>query len=221
MYQIFDDRRDAGRALAHEIQKLKLENPLVLGLPRGGIPVAYEVAKAIGASLDAIVVRKLGAPFQPELAVGAIASGNIRVFNEKLVAQIGSLDHDVLKAIEGAERKELKRREKAYRGERPFPDLSDKDVILVDDGIATGATMHAAVEAVRTRKPASVVVAVPTASTSAARSIESMVDELVCLETPAEFYAVGQFYVNFGQTTDDEVRDLLRRAEKRSSKGTR
>lgn len=210
--RLFEDRRDAGRALVPDILELELENPLVLGLPRGGIPVAYEVAKALSAPLDAIVVRKLGAPFQPELAVGAIASGNIRVLNEELVAQ---LDGAALAAIEAEEQKELERREKAYRGKRPFPDLSDKEVILVDDGIATGATMRAAVEAVRTRNPASVIVAVPTASTGAARSIEPMVDTLICLETPAEFYAVGQYYLNFGQTSDDEVRDLLRKAERR------
>ena len=208
-YRLFDDRRDAGRALVADIQELELRNPLVLGLPRGGIPVAYEIAAAVGAPLDAIVVRKLGAPYQPELAVGAIASGNIRVLNEELVEH---LDAAALEAVEGEERQELERRESAYRGDRPFPDLSDKEVILVDDGIATGATMRAAVEAVRTRDPAKIVVAVPAASPRAVSSIRPMVDRLICLESPTDFYAVGQFYLNFGQTSDDEVRALLQKA---------
>ncbi len=208
-YRIFDDRRDAGRELVPDILALELENPLVLGLPRGGIPVAYEIARALGAPLDAIVVRKLGAPFQPELAVGAIASGNIRVLNEDVLTYIDAAE---LETVEADERQELERREQAYRCERPFPDLSGKDVILVDDGIATGATMRAAVEAARTRQPASVIVAVPTASPRAIESIEPMVDRLVCLEAPADFYAVGQFYLNFGQTSDEEVRELLKKA---------
>ena len=212
--RLFDDRRDAGRALVADIQELEPGNPLVLGLPRGGIPVAYEIAAAIHAPLDAIVVRKLGAPYQPELAVGAIASGNILVLNEELVEH---LDSAALEAIEAEERHELARRENAYRGERPFPDLSDKDVILVDDGIATGATMRAAVEAVRTRDPAKVIVAVPTASPRALSSIRPMVDTLICLESPTNFYAVGQFYLNFGQTSDREVRGLLKKAAKRSA----
>lgn len=211
-YRIFNDRRDAGRALAADVRRLELENPLVLGLPRGGIPVAYEVALALGAPLDAIVVRKLGAPNQPELAVGAIASGDIRVLNEELLAYV---DAARLDSIEADERQELERRENAYRGKRPFPDLGGRDVILVDDGVATGATMRAAVEAVRSRDPANVIVAVPTASPRAVESLEAMVDSLICLESPADFYAVGQFYLNFGQTSDDEVRDLLRKAGKR------
>ncbi len=208
-HRLFDDRRDAGRALVADMEELELRNPLVLGLPRGGIPVAYEIAAAIAAPLDAIVVRKLGAPYQPELAIGAIASGNIRVLNDELIEH---LDPAVLEAIEAKEHQELERRENAYRGGRSFPDLADKDIILVDDGIATGATMRAAIEAVRIRRPARVIVAVPAASPRAITSIQPMVDALVCLESPPEFYAVGQFYLNFGQTSDDEVRALMRKA---------
>lgn len=212
--RVFEDRFDAGRELAPEVERLGLEHPLIIGLPRGGVPVAYEIAIALKAPLDTIVVRKLGAPRQPELAVGAIASGGVRVFNDEILSLMG-LDEPAVKAIVARESIELERREKQYRGDCDYPDLAGKDVVLVDDGLATGATMRAAIEAVKTRKPSSTTVAIPTASGSSLQKVEVMVDKVVCLETPRNFQAVGQFYVDFSQTTDDEVRDLLEQARVR------
>jgi len=209
MYRIFEDRRDAGRALAPEIERRRLKDPLILGLPRGGVPVAYEIARALNAELDTIVVRKLGAPFQPELAIGAIASGGIQVLNEELLDRVPGLTDDALKRIIARESSELKRREKAYRGDRPHPDPAGRDVVLVDDGMATGATMRAAAESLGSRHPATLLIAVPTGSQEAVRLVEPLVDEVICLETPPVFYAVGEWYRDFGQTSDEEVRQLL------------
>lgn len=212
MYRVFEDRRSAGRALVPELQRCKLEDPVILGLPRGGIPLAYEIAVALHAPLDTIVVRKLGVPSQPELAFGAIASGGIRVINDDVIESLLSLDEETIEAIAGREMQELRRREQAYRLDRPYPDLGSRDVVLVDDGLATGATMRAAAEAVKTRSPASVIVAVPVGSASAVARVAAIVDRVICLESPVSFYAVGQFYSDFRQTTDDEVRDLLHAA---------
>jgi putative phosphoribosyl transferase len=212
MYRVFEDRRSAGRALVPELQRCKLEHPIILGLPRGGVPLAYEIAIALHAPLDTIVVRKLGVPSQPELAFGAIASGGIRVINDDVVQSLFSLDDDTIEAIAGREMTELRRREQAYRLDRPYPDLGGKDVVLVDDGLATGATMRAAAEAVKTKSPLSVIVAVPVGSASAVARVAAIVDRVICLESPASFYAVGQFYSDFRQTSDDEVRELLRAA---------
>lgn len=209
--RIYADRRDAGRALVPEIKRIELTDPIVLGLPRGGIPVAFEVAIAIGALLDVLVVRKLGAPFQPELALGAIASGRICVLNEELL-DLPGIDEAVIEKIVAGETKELERRESLYRGHRPYPELQQREVIIVDDGMATGATMRAAAQSVRAREPAKLLIAVPTASAQAVQSVEDTVDRVICLDTPAPFYAVGNYYLNFGQTTDDEVRSLLREA---------
>lgn len=184
----------------------------MLGLPRGGIPVAYEVARAIDAPLDVLVVRKLGAPFQPELALGAIASGGIRVLNEELLAEIPTFDETAIDEIAAREQAELERREKLYRGERPYPELGGRAVILADDGMATGATMRAAAEAVRSKDPAKLLIAVPVAAAEAVRLVKKTADDVVCLDTPPFFGAVGAYYVDFGQTTDDEVRHLLEEA---------
>ncbi len=210
--RIYEDRRDAGRSLVPEVQRCMLKAPIVLGLPRGGIPVAYEIASAIDAPLDVLVVRKLGAPWQPELALGAIASGGVRILNEQLVAQVLGDDDSVIEDLVARETEELLRRDKLYRGDRPYPDLRDKEVVVVDDGMATGATMRAAAEAVGSRNPAKVVVAVPTGSADAVRLVENTVDQVICLDIPTPFYAVGNFYRNFGQTTDEEVRSLLHEA---------
>ena len=209
MFRIFDDRRDAGRALVAEIQRLGLDDPLILGLPRGGIPVAFEIATALDAELDTLVVRKLGAPFQPELAVGAIASGGIKVLNEDVLNRASGLNDSVLEKIIEREKLELARRELAYRGNREHSPLAGRNVVLVDDGMATGATMRAAALAVRSQRPAKLIVAVPTASRDALEMIEPLADEVICLEAPPHFYAVGEWYRHFGQTTDDEVRRLL------------
>ncbi len=210
--RIYEDRRDAGRLLVPEIRRCMLQAPIVLGLPRGGIPVAYEIASAINAPLDVLVVRKLGAPSQPELALGAIASGGVRILNEQLVARVLGDDDSVIENLVARETEELLRRDELYRGDRPYPDLRDKEVVIVDDGMATGATMRAAAEAVGSRNPAKVVVAVPTGSAEAVRLVENTVDQVICLDIPTPFYAVGNFYRNFGQTTDEEVRSLLHEA---------
>lgn len=212
MYRVFEDRRSAGRALVPEVQRCKLKDPIILGLPRGGVPLAFEIAVALHAPLDTIVVRKLGVPSQPELAFGAIASGGIRVINDDVVESLFSLDEDTIDSIANREMKELRRREEAYRLDRPYPELAGKDVVLVDDGLATGATMRAAAEAVKTRSPSSVVVAVPVGSASAVAKVAAIVDRVICLESPQSFYAVGQFYSDFRQTSDEEVRELLREA---------
>lgn len=213
MYRVFEDRHDAGRALVPAIRRCDLKNPIILGLPRGGVPVAYEVAVALHAPLDTIVVRKLGAPFQPELAFGAIASGDVRVLNEAVVRHL-AIDGASIAKIVARESAELKRREQQYRGDRPYPDLAQYDVVLVDDGLATGATMRAAVQVVQSMSPSTTIVAVPTGSESAVRKVSALVNRVICLESPSEFSAVGQFYRDFAQTTDDEVRELLMKARK-------
>ena len=219
-YRVFQDRRDAGRALVSEIRRCDLQDPLILGLPRGGIPVAFEIAMALRADLDVLIVRKLGAPFQPELAIGAIASGGIRVLNKNVLRLFPELNAEDIERIAEGETLELERRERLYRGSRPFPDLETRDVVLVDDGLATGATMLAAVEAVNSRRPASTTIAVPTGSASAVGKLSPLVDRLICLETPPDFQAVGLYYVDFTQTTDDEVRDLLDEAERYGRRNT-
>jgi predicted phosphoribosyltransferase len=205
----FEDRHDAGRRLAAKLLHCKLQNPIVLGLPRGGVPVAAEVARALAAPLDVVVVRKLGVPWQPELAIGAIASGGVRVLNEEVVSGIPGLDDSIIDGMAATELEELERRELLYRGDKPMPNLRGKDVVLVDDGLATGATMRAAIEAVRSRQPSKIIVAIPTGSAETVSSIRKIVDDVICLTTPAFFYAVGQSYGNFSQTTDEEVRRLM------------
>lgn len=212
MVRVFQDRHEAGKALAPAVERLALERPIVLALPRGGVPVASEIAARLNAPLDIMVVRKLGAPWQPELAIGAIASGGVRVLNEDLIEQIPGVDEAAIEHIAAEEAAELRRRERTYRGDRPYPELAGCDVVLVDDGMATGATMRAAVKAARAHSPARVVVAVPTGSPDAVRGVQQLADVVVCLESPAFFYAVGQFYHDFRQTTDAEVGDYLRRA---------
>lgn len=211
-FRVFEDRHDAGRALVPAMRGRALNNPIIIGLPRGGVPVAYEIALALKAPLDIITVRKLGAPSQPELAIGAIASGGIQALNAELIARIPGLDESVIKSIVADEMRELSRRERLYRRDRPFPDLRQREVVLVDDGMATGATMRAAAEAVLSQEPSKVLVAVPTASEEAVQLLKEMVDDVICLETPSPFRAVGYFYRNFGQTSDVEVRGLLTEA---------
>jgi predicted phosphoribosyltransferase len=207
----FADRLEAGRVLAGRLRHLQDRPRVVLGLPRGGVPVASEVARALGAHLDVFVVRKLGAPGQEELAMGAVASGGVVVLNEDVVSALG-IGPEVVRQVIARETEELRRREELYREGRPEPEVAGQVGVLVDDGLATGASMRAAVEALRRRKPAQVVVAVPTAPESACRELEATADEVVCARTPPAFAAVGEAYENFAQTTDDEVRDLLRAA---------
>jgi putative phosphoribosyl transferase len=207
--RIYEDRYEAGRELVPALQRFKLTNPIVLGLPRGGVPVAHEIALALHAPLDTITVRKLGLPWQPELAIGAIASGGVKVLNEELLAELPDLTEAEIDEVVDREMQELVRREKLYRGDWPHPDLAQRDVVLVDDGLATGATMRAAAEAVLLQDPSSVVVAVPVGSEGAVRLLEEKVDHVVCLETPSPFLAIGYFYRSFGPTKDEEVRRLL------------
>ncbi len=208
----YEDRRDAGKQLADALSRYGGQpDVVVLGLPRGGVPVAFEVAKALDAPLDVFVVRKLGAPSNPELAMGAIASGGVRVMNRDVVRSLGISDNAIERVAE-KEWEKLRSREETYRGARPGVDLAGKTVILVDDGLATGATMRAAVKALREHEPSQIVVAVPTAPASACSELEEMVDEIICLETPRMFMGVGGAYEVFSQTTNEQVRDMLERA---------
>jgi predicted phosphoribosyltransferase len=209
MRRVYDDRADAGRALAAALAAWRAApNAVVLGLPRGGVPVAHEVAAALGLPLDVLLVRKLGLPWQPELAMGAIASGGALVVNDEVVSHLAPGD-GAFEAVRAREQRELERREREYRGDRPPLDMRGRAGILVDDGLATGATMEAAVRALRALGAARVVVAVPVASMEARERIASLADEIVCLATPEWFSAVGQWYRDFGQTSDAEVRELL------------
>lgn len=209
----FLNRRDAGRHLAGVLYKegYAARRPLVLALPRGGVPVGYEVARALRAPLDVFVVRKLGVPGHEELAFGAVASGGVRILNDEIVDAM-RLPPDVIEEVTAGERRELERREIAYREGRPAPAAWGRTVILVDDGLATGATMHAAVAAIRRSEPARIVVAVPVASPQAYDEFRRRVDAVACLFTPEPFHAVGLWYHDFSQTEDGEVRDLLARS---------
>jgi putative phosphoribosyl transferase len=210
----FEDRKEAGQYLAEKLkQYADKPDVIVLALPRGGVPVAYEVAQALNAPLDIFLVRKLGVPGHEELAMGAIASGGVRIVNPSVVKQL-HISEDAINAVAREELRELERREKAYRGDHPEPDVQGKTIILVDDGLATGASMWAAVAALRKRNPEQIIVAVPTASEETCDQFRSYVDNIVCAMTPEPFYAVGLWYHDFSQTTDDEVRQLLAQAER-------
>ena len=209
MERAFPNRIEAGRLLADELEKYAdRDDVIVLGLPRGGVPVANEVAKHLHAPLDVFIVRKLGVPGFEELAAGAIASGGVRVLNEDVMRAIPHADQ-AIEAVTTRETAELARREQTYREGRPAPDLRDRIVILVDDGLATGATMRAAVKALRQRGVAKIVVAVPVGPPDTCHEIEEQADETVCLSMPEFFQAVGQYYEDFSQTTDEDVRQLL------------
>jgi putative phosphoribosyl transferase len=209
---LFHDRRDAGRRLAAKLSKYaNRPDVVVLALPRGGVPVGYEVARALNVPLDIFLVRKLGFPDQEELAMGAIASGGVRIFNRGLLSRM-HVPEDMIQATVAREERELQRRERLYRGDRPPLNLKGKTVILVDDGLATGASMRAAAAALRQQEPARIVVAVPVAARETCDEFRDLIDEIVCGETPEPFLAVGYWYEQFDQTDDDEVRSLLERA---------
>jgi predicted phosphoribosyltransferase len=216
MERLFWDRHDAGRQLAQRLKAYAAcPEAIVLALPRGGVPVGYEVARSLGAPLEAFIVRKLGVPGHRELAMGALAAGGVRVLNANVVWALGPRAQRALERVTAKEIQELKRREDRYRGERPFPKLQGRTVILVDDGLATGATMRAAAQAVRPQAPKALVVAVPVAAEATCRALRDQVDELICAFTPENFAAVGQFYQDFSQTGDEEVHELLARFERR------
>ena len=207
----FAHRRDAGRRLAARLASMALPDLVVLALPRGGVPVAYEVADALHAPLDVIIVRKLGVPFQPELAMGAIGEGEVRILNDRVVEMVG-VSRDEIASVEARERAELARRASRFRGGRDRVDLTGRTALLVDDGIATGATARVACRVARHQGAARVIFAAPVAPPSAIEEVGEDADEVVVLETPAAFYAIGQFYDDFTQTDDDEVVELLARA---------
>src|SRR5438270_11179443 len=212
MERAFLNRAEAGRLLVGKLEKYAGRNDvIVLGLPRGGVPVAYEVAQRLGVPLDVFIVRKLGVPGFEELAAGAIASGGVRVLNQDVMRALSNAD-ETIESITARETAELERREQSYRDGRPAPELRNRVVILVDDGLATGATMRAAVKALRQRGVAKIVVAVPVGPPDTCREFEDEADEVVCASAPEYFQAVGQYYEDFSQTSDQQVRDLLSRA---------
>lgn len=208
---LFLDRRDAGRQLAERLTELRDESPVVLALPRGGVVVGYEIARHLGAPLEVVVARKLGAPGNPEFGFGAIAPGGVRFLDEGTVGWLG-LPQEVIDGIVEQEAQEMERRLQRYRGGRPSADLGGRTVILADDGLATGVTARAAIRYIRQCRPRRLVLAVPVSAAETARVVRAEVDELVCLQTPAAFMAVGQWYRDFSQTTDDEVIELLERS---------
>ncbi|MBO9346793.1 phosphoribosyltransferase [Chloroflexus sp. MS-CIW-1] len=209
----FADRRAAGKALAWSLSHYAERPGLqILALPRGGVPVAYEVAKALSAPLDVLLVRKLGVPGQVELAMGAIAEGGVRVLNHEIIADL-CIAPQVIEEVAAREQLEIARRAQTYRGQRPPPELRDKTVIIIDDGLATGATMHAAVDCVRLHQPRWITVAVPVASKEGVRMVRSVADDVVAVWTVEPFYALSYWYDDFRQTTDDEVRELLQAAQ--------
>ena len=206
---LFSDRVDAGRRLVSALRGLVDKDAIVLAIPRGGVVVGYEVAKALGVPLDVIIPRKIGAPGNPELAIGAMTEDGTVLLNERLVEQLQVSDY-YIKRESAAQKLEIQRRLKLYRGEVPYPSLANRDVILVDDGIATGFTMKAALASVRKRGAKTVVVAIPVGPPSTIMELEQEADHVVCLHTPSSFYAIGQFYRDFTQTRDEEVTILLK-----------
>jgi putative phosphoribosyl transferase len=209
----FCDRRDAGRQLAHRLEPLKTGDVVVLALLRGGVPVAFEIAQHLHAPLEVLLVRKLGVPGHEELAMGAVASGSVCVLNEDIIRELGitqsALDNEIAK-----ETAELQRREKLYRGDKPFSKLEGKTVMVVDDGIATGSTMRAAVAALKQHKPKRIIIAAPTSARDTFVQLKREADEVVCLATPEPYVAVGLWYDDFPQMTDEEVRDLSKRLQR-------
>ena len=214
----FRDREDAGRRLAERLAGYRGEGPVVLALPRGGVPVGYEISRSLGAPLDVFVARKLGAPGRPELGIGAVAQGGVRVLNGHAVRALGIPDDYVERAVK-KETAEIERRLELLRGGRPEPEVRGRTAILVDDGLATGVTARAAVAALRSHDPRRLVLAVPVCAAQTAKTLRSEVDELVCLEAPADLGAIGLWYEDFYQVPDGEVVGLLERARRKQDEG--
>ena len=210
----FKDRRDAGRKLAQKLSAYaRGQNTLILALPRGGVPVAYEVALSLNVPLDIFIVRKLGLPGREELAIGAIASGGIRILNSDIIRML-SIPDEVINFVARRELQELQRRERHYKGNHPSPEIRDRTVILIDDGLATGASMRAAVAGLRAQHPARIIIAVPIAAAETCDMFRAEVDEVVCAITPEPFHGVSRWYEDFSQVTDEEVRTLLEEANR-------
>jgi putative phosphoribosyl transferase len=212
----FEDRRDAGRQLAGKLSRFGDERPVVFALPRGGVPVGYEISRSLEAPLDVFISRKLGAPGQPEFGIGAVAAGGVRILNQDVVRRLGISD-DYVEQITAQELAEVRRRLRYFRGERPETEVVGRTAILVDDGLATGVTARAAVQALRLRDPGRLVLAAPVCAAQTAAYFKRAVDELVCLETPSDLGAIGFWYKNFEQTSDEEVVELLERARSEQS----
>jgi len=213
----FRNRTEAGQVLARRLQQYKNQpDVLILGLPRGGVPVAYEVARELNAPLDVFIVRKLGVPGHEELGMGAIATGGVRTLHEGIIREIG-ISPQTIEAVSAREQAELERRERLYRGDRPAPTIKGRTVVIVDDGLATGCTMKAAIQAVRQQDPRQVIVAVPTAPSETCEQLKESADHVVCALTPEPFFSVGGSYADFTQITDGEVRDLIASAANISS----
>lgn len=210
---LFRDRADAGRRLAVRLERYRDEEPLVLALPRGGVPVGFEISHALGAPLDVFISRKLGAPGQPELGIGAVAQGGTRVLNERLVQRLG-IPEDYLEYVTRREQAEVERRLRLLRGDRPEPEVRGRTAILVDDGLATGVTALAAIEALKTKDPRRIVLAVPVCAAPTAEMMRFEVDDLVSLQIPEDLYAIGFWYENFDQVPDETVIELLERARR-------
>jgi len=209
MIRVFRDRQDAGVELAGQLSRYAHDpKVVVLGLPRGGVPVAYQVARILEAPLEIFVVRKLGVPGHRELAMGAIASGGVQVLNPDVVTAL-RISEPQIAAVAVQEQKELERQQRAYRGDVPFPDLAGRILLVVDDGLATGSTMRAAIKALRQMRPARIVVGAPVAAEETCRNLATVADQVVCVSTPESFHAVSTWYQEFSQTADDEVRSLL------------
>lgn len=200
----FDDRADAGRRLAAKLTHHRGKDLVVLGLPRGGVPVAFEVARALGATLDVWIVRKIGAPSQPELGIGAVSEGGALFLDHKIADAVGVTEAEIGRVVE-REKAEVERRVRRFRGHRPAPDLRERTVIVVDDGIATGGTVRAALQSIRRQAPRRLVLAVPVAAAQTVATLRTEVDELVCLHAPPDLGSIGAFYWNFNQTEDEEV----------------
>lgn len=214
---MFEDRADAGKKLAQQLLEFRNQDVVVLALPRGGVPIGYEIAKRLNVPLDVLVVRKLGAPLNPEFGIGAIAPGGVKIIDQEALQQLG-ISEEEIDHIEKEERKELNRRLKEYRGSTLLPDIRGKTVILVDDGLATGVSARAAIEAVLDQHPQKLVVALPVCAQDSLEDLRSLVrpmkDEVICLDTPSDFSAVGHWYQNFDQVSDLEVIDLLKKTRK-------
>lgn len=208
---LYKDRKDAGQKLAEKLTKYSKDKPIIVALPRGGVVLGYEVAKKLKAPLDIIVARKLGAPFHPEFGIGAIAPNGVHILNIDLIRSLGVTEHELEKIIE-RETREMERRLELYRKDSPPLDLNNKTVILIDDGLATGVSTRAAVVSIKQMEPRKIILAVPVSPPDTADQFRKEVDEFICLSEPAGFYAVGAYYENFDQTTDDEVLDLLEKA---------